>query len=661
MMIDTPYPTLFSPFELAGQTLKNRIVHASISPRFGAEQGMNPAYYQYFVNRARGGAAMVVTDPVGIAPMQSSERLITWNASMEGDLKRLAQGVLGQGSILIGQIQDTGRGRHVPGRSYLAMGASALPDDLSYTMPRPMSTQEIKDFIEMAALSCQRMQSCGFGGVEMSAAHGHLFHQFLSQRSNERDDEYGGDLAGRCRLLLQMCQAIRAACGPGFILGAKIPGDDCIPGSIGMAECHAIAKHVTQNVKLDYLTLAMGTHHRTLEMHLPDDSAPRLTWMKAIASLREFAPGVALMGLGRITDPAEAQSVLETHQVELVGLGRSLIVDPNWPNKAKKGLARDIRYCVSCNTCWKTINSNRAIGCDNNPRLTTPQEIDDADLPTMAPKHVAVVGAGPAGLEAASTLAARGHRVTVFGQSGEVGGKTRLMAQLPLCESLSSVYDYLYLKCIQHGVNFILGRRVNAQDVIVHQPDEVILATGATMTWPVDLPQSLKSEGVLLDLREAIEDLLRTKGPQKGCAVIFDMDQSEGTYNAADYLKDRFERVVVLSPRETIAEQVVLVMRQRIFRRFHERGIEIKTLVEPVWTDKFEDESTLQYRSVYGGPLQDIADVAFFSYSTPMRPNQELLQVLLDHQLPVHCIGDAKIARDLLSATAEGYAIGLKL
>jgi 2,4-dienoyl-CoA reductase-like NADH-dependent reductase (Old Yellow Enzyme family) len=130
-MSQSPYPRLFSPLVLAGQTLKNRIAHASISPRLGAHQGLHPRYLHYYVNRAKGGAALVVTDPIGIGPQHGPERLCAWNDSMVGDLQRLADGVRAHGCALIGQVQDTGRGRHVPGRAYQTMGASALPDDLS--------------------------------------------------------------------------------------------------------------------------------------------------------------------------------------------------------------------------------------------------------------------------------------------------------------------------------------------------------------------------------------------------------------------------------------------------------------------------------------------------------------------------------------------------
>ena len=157
-MTQNPYPKLFSALVLAGQTMKNRIAHASISPRFGAHQGLHPRYLHYYVNRAKGGAAMVVTDPIGIVAHHGPERLCAWNDSQVGDLQRLANEVRAHDCALIGQVQDVGRGRHVPGRAYQSIGASPVPDDLSYTMPRAMSAGEIEAFIDQTVQSCLRMQ-----------------------------------------------------------------------------------------------------------------------------------------------------------------------------------------------------------------------------------------------------------------------------------------------------------------------------------------------------------------------------------------------------------------------------------------------------------------------------------------------------------------------
>jgi phytoene dehydrogenase-like protein len=299
------------------------------------------------------------------------------------------------------------------------------------------------------------------------------------------------------------------------------------------------------------------------------------------------------------------------------------------------------------------------MGCDNNPRLAQADELDDTLAPAEHPRKVAVIGAGIAGLQAAVTAAARGHVVKVWGRSVEVGGKTRLLARLPLGESMSSIYDHQWISAGRLGVQFALGQAVTADEVLAWQPDAVVLATGAQMTWPMDLPTDL--QGLVPDLRQAMAELLRSQGPQSGTAVIYDLDQSDGTYVAAEYLRDRFERVVVLSPRETIAEEVVLVARQRIHRRFFERGIEVKTWVDPVWTERFENEGCLQYRSVFGGPLQDIENVAFFAYASPRRPDDALLGPLQAAALPLTRVGDCKIARDALAATAEGHAAGMGL
>jgi hypothetical protein len=300
------------------------------------------------------------------------------------------------------------------------------------------------------------------------------------------------------------------------------------------------------------------------------------------------------------------------------------------------------------------------MACDNNPRLAQANELDETLEPAPRPRKVAVVGAGIAGLQAAVTAAARGHQVKVWGRSAQVGGKARLLARLPLGESMSSIYDHQWTEAQRLGVQFELGRNASAAQLLAWQPDAVVLATGAQMTWPMDLPAWLQTQGLVPDLRQALTDLLRTQGPQAGTAVIYDRDQTEGTYAAAEYLRDRFERVVVLSPRETIAEEAVLVARQRIHRRFFERGIEVKTWVDPVWTERFEDDGCLQYRSVFGGPLQDIENVAFFAYASPRRPDDALLGPLQAAGLDPSRVGDCRIARDALAATAEGHAAGMQ-
>ena len=653
------YPSLLAPLTLAGKRLRNRLVHASMTTLMSENTRVTARLIQYHANRARGGAALIVTEPLSMAPHQKlANKVRAWNDENVEGLKRWADAVESHDCRLLGQIQDPGRGRHAPGRNPDAVGASALPDGISWTVPHALTTDDVRRLIEDFAQSALRLKRCGFSGVEISAGHGHLFHQFLSPWSNTRDDDYGGDLDGRTRLLRELIAALRTTCGADFIVGVKLPGEDGVPGSIGPEEAARIASRVTSGRSVDYVCFAQGSHSRSLELHVPDGFGPRAPYLPLIRELRRAVNGVPVVALGRITDPAEADHIIESGDAELIALGRPLVADPAWLAKAAQGRAHEIRYCVSCNMCWDTIvTQHRPLACDNNPRVAEPDEVDWRPSPAPVRKRIVIVGAGVAGLEAAWVAAARGHHVTVFGGSGEVGGKTRLHAQLPGGEALSSIYDYQYAMAMKAGARFELGVTATAADILALKPDAVVLACGAEMLAPQWLPRDARDAGIVPDLRSAMQGLVGHTTRSRGAAVIYDMDHTAGTYASAERLHALFERVVLITPRESVAAEVPLVTRQGVLRRLHEKRIEMIVHAEPRWSERFED-GRLEYANVYTGDIGVIEDVAFLAYATPRIPQDTLVAPLREAGIAVHLVGDCVSARGVMAATAEGHRAG---
>ena len=650
------YPALLSEIRLGGKVLRNRVMHASMTTELIDGQRVSDGLIQYHVNRALGGAALTVSEPLGMATHQRELMRPQVTPENLGDFRRWAERVEELDCRLVGQIQDSGRGRHYAGRTHDALGASTLPDDLSWTVPHKLEADDIRAMVSDFASSSRLLMECGFSGVELSAGHGHLFHQFLSPWSNRRDDEYGRDWTGRTRMLADIVNAIRTACGPDFIIGLKLPGDDGIPGSIGVPEAAIITSLLTRSGEASYVCFCQGAHARSLEMHLPDRYGERLPYLDITRELKRSASGVPVVALGRITDPAEAEAILIRKDADVIGLGRAMIADPAWLKKAATNRAHDIRYCISCNTCWGTIISyHRPIACVNNPRVGRVDETDFWPSPSPDRRRITVVGGGVAGLEAAWVAAARGHHVTVFSASGEVGGKARLRAPLPGGETITSIYDYQYTAAVRAGATFRLGHVATLEDVIALAPDAVVLACGSTMIRPDWLPAS--DAEYVLDLRTAMDEVSGLRMRQPGTAVIFDADHSEGTYSAAEALHATFDKVVIVTPRDTIATEMQLVTRQSVLRRMAELRVQIITLATPVWSDSFED-GTLEYENVYTGERGAIENIAFLAYSTPRRPNDDLARPLRDRNVRVLPVGDCQSAAELLSATATGHAAG---
>ncbi len=650
---------LFTPFELAGKPLRNRIVHASMTTLTVRNGSVAEEQIAYFENRARGGAAMIITEPLSMSPMQAvPTKTHVFNPDNAAGLTRLAQAVEQQDCRLLGQIQDPGRARHHAGRHLNAIAPSVLPDDMSWSVPRALTVEEIERFVKDFAESAARLQSYGFSGVELSCGHGHLFHQFMSPQSNIRDDAYGGNWVNRCRFISEIVTAIRKSCGANFIIGLKLPGDDGLPGGIGPEQAVIIAKILTESQEASYVCFAQGTHANSLEMHIPDRFGARTPYRELIKTLRQAIPEIPIMSLGRISDPAEAEANLASGEAELIGIGRALIADPAWPIKVAQSRINEIRYCLACNTCWDTIiTRHEPLACVNNPRVRRTDEVDY--WPNKAPdtKRVVIVGAGIAGMEAAWIAAARGHHVTVLGSGAQIGGKAWLRSHFPGGEEVSSVYDYQTIAAKRGGAQIELGRTASVSDVTRLKPDVVILATGATMIPPSWLPIEVRNAGFVLDLRETMAGLLGVSSKQPGTAVIFDMDHTEGTYAMAEQLHALFERVVILTPRHSLADDMAVVTRQGVLRRMYTKKIDIHLLALPVWTDEVEN-GVLTWEHVITHERHQINDVALVTYSTPRKRNDELAAPLSQLGISVVLVGDCKSPRDMIAATSDGHQVG---
>jgi 2,4-dienoyl-CoA reductase-like NADH-dependent reductase (Old Yellow Enzyme family)/thioredoxin reductase len=652
------YPTLFSPLKAGRLVLRNRLVHAAITTSYAKNGVVSKAFHNYYANRAKGGAAALVLEPTNVLSSQrDGRRPDILNSTQLDPLCRLVEVVENEDCRFVAQLQDNGRGRREQGRGNAAIGPSALPDDLSWTVPHVLTLDDINRIIDDFTRSCLIFQNAGFSGVELSAGHGHLFHQFLSPWSNRREDQYAGSTSGRTLIIRQLIDSIRSACSNQFAIGLKLPGADTIDTNIdglNFTEAKAIAIEIAQHCDIDYWTFAWGSHSNSLHEHLPDAHGAPNPYMQLIHELRQVAPQIATGALGYMTDPNQAEKALTDGTADIAMLGRPLITDANWPNKAKSGKEADIRYCVSCNTCWHMIIESNRLQCDNNPRLG---EVDEADWKielAASPKRITVVGAGVAGMEAAWMAAAKGHKVSVLSKSDGVGGKTRVHATLPGGENLSSVYDYQLLMAQRYGVSFTFNVLADLQSVIDSQPDEVILATGSSMTWPKFLPSQYQNEGFFLDLRSLMSELATLTQKQSGKAVIYDQDHTEMTYNAAERLADLFEEVVIVTSRERIASDVSLIARQGVYKRLSQRHVQIITLHEPLNRSAFE-EGQLTLQNIYNGSETIIDDIAVLTYSTSRVPNDGLLSKLKQEGYSVRAVGDAYAPRSVLAATQEGY------
>jgi 2,4-dienoyl-CoA reductase-like NADH-dependent reductase (Old Yellow Enzyme family)/thioredoxin reductase len=644
------YPHLLSPLRVGQRLLRNRIALAATLTNYGVGNRVTPRWIAFLAERAKGGAGMIVSEIIAVDPDALAQAAIVtgYEAENEDGFRRAAAAVEGAGACLIAQLWHPGRQQlWSPVRS--PKGISGEPDAYSWTVPHVMSTDELRQVGDAFVAVAQRLQRCGFGGVELHGAHGYLMTQILSPWSNHRTDRYGGSLENRTRFVHEVAEAIRQTCGSDFVIGLKMPGDEGVAGGIDVDEAARITASLARPGLLDYFAYSQGNFSLSLENHVPDMHFRRGHFLHLHRRVRPAAAGIPVMAVGRIATPAEAEAAIAEGAGDFIGLTRALIADADWPSKAGAGRAEDIRPSSYDNFAWGEIHVGKPLAEPHNPQLGHHGESGWRPAPSAQARRVAVIGAGPAGLQAARIAAERGHDVTLFGASAQPGGKLRWEAALPGRAEYQQLIDWMVQQATRAGVKLECGHIAGVADVRALGSHSVILATGSHQRRP----DNFSGEGL------AARDWPgRVNGTSSGgTAVLFDMDQSAATYAVADALAHRQARVVVLTPRTQLARNVNYCSAIGIHRRLYAANVEIMFAAEPVSLR----DGTLVWRNVFTGSTLEVPNVSLFVWSTPRVADDSLAPALQAAGIDTRLAGDCMAPRNLLCAIHEGEAAAMML
>ncbi|NML85946.1 FAD-dependent oxidoreductase, partial [Polaromonas sp.] len=478
----SPYPHLLAPLDLGFTTLKNRVLMGSMHT--GLEDGRKhfAAMAAYFAERARGGVGLMVTG--GFAP-----NIAGWTKPFAGMLasagaarrhKQVTNAVHAEGGKIALQILHTGRYGYHP----FCVAPSRLQSPISPFTPRELSVGGIERQIRAFIRCAQLARDAGYDGVEIMGSEGYFINQFLVTHTNHRLDAWGGSYANRMRLALEIVRRTREAVGPDFILIYRLSIIDLIPDGSNWEEVVLLAKAV-EAAGATLINSGIGWH----EARVPTiaTSVPRgaFTWVtkKLRTELRAAGLLIPVITSNRLNMPELAEQVLTDGSADMVSMARPFLADPEFVNKAAQGRGHEINTCIACNqACLDHAFKNKLASCLVNPRAG--HETGLIIRIARAKKRIAVVGAGPAGLAAATTLAERGHDVTLYDGAAQIGGQFNLARRVPGKEEFSETLRYFTHRIERTGVKLQLNSRVNAAGLLAQNFDEVILATGVTPRNP---------------------------------------------------------------------------------------------------------------------------------------------------------------------------------
>jgi 2,4-dienoyl-CoA reductase (NADPH2) len=490
----TAYPHLLAPLDLGFTTLKNRVImgsmHTGLEDRF-YNYGKLAAFYR---ERARGGVGLIVTG--GISPNRQGW-LLPFGGTLNfiGDVpnhRRVTRAVHEEGGKILLQILHAGRYGYQP----LVVSSSPQKSPISPFRPRALSESGIESTIKAYVRCAKLAQQAGYDGVEVMGSEGYLLNQFLCARTNRRTDRWGGSIENRMRLPVEVVRRIRAAVGRDFIVMYRHSVLDLVEGGNTWDEIVSVARAL-EGAGATILNTGYGWH----EARIPTivTSVPRAAFAEVAGRLRKEV-GIPVVASNRINMPFDAEQLLARGDADLVSMARPFLADPDWVAKAQSNRSDEINTCIACNqACLDHTFANKRASCLVNPRACHETEL--VYRPAARKRRVAVVGAGPAGLSAATVAAECGHDVTLFDAADSIGGQFNIAMRIPGKEEFTETIRYFKRKLELTGVQLRLGLRVTREELIAAGYDDVIVATGVSVRMPriegIDHPKVLSYLDVL--------------------------------------------------------------------------------------------------------------------------------------------------------------------
>jgi len=649
------FDILFSPLEIRGKILKNRIFstgHMTVMIRDGQPTDQMVAYHEA---RAKGGAALIIIEAARAHPSGESGRpaIRAYEDACIPGYARIAKAVQAHGCRIFAQLSHPGRemGINADGTHSIAVAPSPVPNERFHVMPREMPVALIHEIIDGYRAAAARLRKAGLDGVEVVASHGYLLSQFLNPRLNQRTDQYGGSPENRLRFVTELLDAVREGAGPDLIVGLRISGEEPDHAGLEQSEVLDIAPALALHGELDYMSVTAGTSSGLAgSTHIVPPMAYDPAYTAPLAATIKANLDIPVFVAGRINQPQIAEQVLASGQADMCAMTRAMIADPQMAMKAETGRIDDIRACIACNqACIGHMLNGISISCIQHPE--TGRELEYGTLQaTDTPRKILIVGGGPAGLKAASIAAARGHDVTLYEAKPVLGGQVNLAQSLPGRAEFGGLATNLAYEAEQAGVSIHLNTPVTPDLIAEQAPDVVILATGAE-------PYDPKIEGADEAHVVTAWAVLQGEANVGSRAVIADWRCDWIGLGLAEKLARDGCQVRLAVNGMVAGQSVPQYVRDQWLGTLHKLGVEVMPHLRLFGADA----DTAYFQHTLSGEPVMLEDTDTLVTALGHVPDTTLADALADWPGEVHVIGDSLAARTAEEAVFDGLKLAWEL